>query len=434
MKFIYELALNHRDLIIKRVIVRCNNDAYINNACGEEEIKNNIIQHLYGGILDSLKNSIKSNVSMVLDEGDTINNWVEEAARQLLSKNNDTKLVIAFIKNFRSALNEVLLEITEDKSALFNLIECNITHFDIIELAVLNLPSNEQKEAEIMQDELIRQAMESKKLLHETLENEKARTEFFSNLSHELRTPLNVILGTLQLVDMYSSSNMDSVIEKTKKYYKIMRQNCYRLLRLVNNLIDLNKLDAGYMPINIENHDIVSIVSKIAASVSDYIENKGIHFVYHTSINEKVIACDPDKIERILLNLLSNAIKFTDCGGEIQVNIWGAENKLFISVKDNGIGIPEEKQDLVFGRFVQIDKSLARNHQGSGIGLSLVKSLVELHGGKVSLISESGKGCEFIIELPVQELEVMETTDKQSEYNSNNRIEIINIEFSDIYS
>jgi PAS domain S-box-containing protein len=283
-------------------------------------------------------------------------------------------------------------------------------------------------------EELKLQASESKELLNAAMEQDKLRTEFYSNLSHELRTPLNVILGTLQLVDMYSSKNTDPLMDKTKKYYKIMRQNCYRLLRLVNNLVDLNKLDAGYFYLNMENHDIVSIVSQIATSVSDYVENKGISFLYCSKTDTKIIACDPDKIERILLNLLSNAIKFTDSGGRISVNVWNDDSKIYISVKDSGIGIPKEKQDMVFKRFVQIEKSLSRNHHGSGIGLSLAKSLVELHGGKIGLISDTGLGCEFILELPIIQMITMESSSNESKYSSNNKIEVINIEFSDIYS
>jgi two-component system, OmpR family, phosphate regulon sensor histidine kinase PhoR len=278
------------------------------------------------------------------------------------------------------------------------------------------------------------QASTSIKQLKEVVEMDKMKTEFFSNLSHELRTPLNVILGSLQLVDMYSTDTMDPLMEKTRKYHKIMRQNCYRLLRLVNNLVDLNKLDDGYMYMNMENHDIVGIVSKIAVSISDYIENKGISFEYSSRTEAMVIACDPDKVERIILNLLSNAVKFTDVGGKIITSVWDEDDRIFISVKDSGIGIPKEKQEMVFKRFVQIDKSLSRNHNGSGIGLSLSKSLVELQGGKIRLVSDAGMGCEFIIEFPINKLTILEMANKESKYCSNNKIEAINIEFSDIYS
>jgi two-component system, OmpR family, phosphate regulon sensor histidine kinase PhoR len=188
------------------------------------------------------------------------------------------------------------------------------------------------------------------------------------------------------------------------------------------------------MYMNMENHDIVGIVSKIAVSISDYIENKGISFEYSSRTEAMVIACDPDKVERIILNLLSNAVKFTDVGGKIITSVWDEGDRIFISVKDSGIGIPKEKQEMVFKRFVQIDKSLSRNHNGSGIGLSLSKSLVELHGGKIRLVSDAGMGCEFIIEFPINKLTILEMANKESKYCNNNKIEAINIEFSDIYS
>lgn len=283
-------------------------------------------------------------------------------------------------------------------------------------------------------DEFKKQAYDSIKLLNETLEYDKLKTEFFANLSHELRTPLNVILGTLQVMDMFNYDDPNFTDEKVKRYSKIMRQNCYRLLRLVNNLIDLNRLDTGYLKATLDNHDIVSIVTQIVASVADYIESKGINFTFETKADSKVIACDPDKMERIILNLLSNAIKFTESGGNIQVKLWEEQNRLLISVKDTGTGIPKDKQDLVFKRFVQLDKSLSRNHQGSGIGLSLVKSLVELHDGSIRLVSEEGVGSEFIIELPVKQVLLQEKGGQYNQGLENNKIETINIEFADIYS
>ncbi|OGO78565.1 MAG: hypothetical protein A2Y23_13330 [Clostridiales bacterium GWB2_37_7] len=447
MKYLYDLILNHRDLIMSNAVESCDQDAYINSSCGSEEIKYNIIQLLSGTILESLRKQSNGSVENSLASGfeEITSKTNADILLSFLANGTDIKLLIAILKHYRSSINELIFQAIEDRGIMFKYFDINIRFFDLLEHsfyihweAIGKGFFLHQSVSDITDhskiEELKRQATESKKLLNEVIENDKIRTEFFSNLSHELRTPLNVILGTLQLLDMYSNKILDPAMEKTKKYYKIMRQNCYRLLRLVNNLIDLNKLDAGYMQLNMENHDIVSIVTQIAASVSDYIENKGIEFAYCTKTDTKVIACDPDKIERIVLNLLSNAIKFTDSGGRILVNVWDENNKIFISVKDSGIGIPKEKQDLVFGRFVQIDKSLARNHHGSGIGLSLVKSLVELHGGKICLISDDCKGCEFIIELPVKELTVMEKPDKESEYSNNSKIEVINIEFSDIYS
>ena len=271
-----------------------------------------------------------------------------------------------------------------------------------------------------------------KKRLIELKEYDKIKTEFFSNISHELRTPINVIFSALQVLELkikdYSCENLSS------KYTKIMKQNCYRLLRLINNLIDITKIDSGYYDINKKNVDIVRLIENITMSVADYIETKGLSIKFDTSFEEKIIACDAEKMERIILNLLSNAVKFTPSGGKIIVNIKDCNENIEISVKDTGIGIPADKLNSIFERFVQVDKSLTRGHEGSGIGLSLVKCLVELQGGTISVKSRQGYGSEFKIKFPCQLVD--ETNDEESGSSSigENSIEKINLEFSDIYN
>ncbi len=263
------------------------------------------------------------------------------------------------------------------------------------------------------------------------------KNDFFSNLSHELRTPLNVIMSTIQLMEsMLKNSSASEIIPKIKKYIGIMKQNCFRQLRLINNIIDISKIDSGFYEIEKRNYDIVHIVENITMSVSDYVKSKAINLLFDTDMEEKIIACDGDKIERIMLNLLSNAIKFTPEGGNIFVTVHNKGESVEISVRDTGIGIPEDKLGLVFNRFMQVDKSFARKNQGSGIGLSLVKSLVELHGGSISVKSEIGKGSEFIIELPattVPETEDCLKEDTRGESGRNSFVEKIDLEFSDIY-
>lgn len=263
-------------------------------------------------------------------------------------------------------------------------------------------------------------------------EYEKLRTEFFANISHELRTPVNVIFSALQLVDSHKNDKLcDDIFNK---YIPILRQNCYRLLRLINNLIDVTKIDAGYLHLNLSNENIVSLVENITLSVAQYIEFRGITLVFDTDVEEKIMACDIDKIERIMLNLISNAVKFTKAGGSIFVNMMDKEDKVIISVKDTGIGIARENLNLVFDRFIQVDKSFARKREGSGIGLSLVKSLVEMHNGTIEVKSELNKGSEFIITLPVQLIPVKNENLNSNEYLFQDNVEKINIEFSDIYS
>jgi two-component system CheB/CheR fusion protein len=275
----------------------------------------------------------------------------------------------------------------------------------------------------------------NKKLLDETLLLESLKTEFFSNLSHELRTPLNVILSALQLLDIYeNSSDISDKEKKVKKYRNIMKQNCYRQLRLVNNMLDITKLDAGFFELTLQKCNIVSIVESVSLSVAEYIKSKSIELIFDTDIEECIMPCDPEKIERVILNLLANSIKFTKPGGDISVNMYDKGENVIISIKDTGIGIPKEKLNIIFDRFRQVDRSLTRNQEGSGIGLSIVKSLVELHGGTISVLSEYGKGTEFIIVFPVSVLDEENDICEIFEDESQERIERIHIEFSDIYS
>lgn len=269
------------------------------------------------------------------------------------------------------------------------------------------------------------------KLYKQALEYENLRTEFFANISHELRTPLNIILSTLQLNDMHLKNG--EIVYKNDAIYKRMdalKQNSRRLLKLINNLIDITKIDAGYFALQYENINVVEVVEDITMSAANYIERKNINLTFDTEVEEKIGCFDQDKIERVMLNLLSNAIKFTPQGGDIFVNIYDEDKWIKITVKDTGIGIPKDKQQIIFERFRQVENLLTRNQEGSGIGLSLTKSLIEMHDGELEVKSEIGQGSEFIIRLPIKECNRKCIVDKNT---INNPQEKINLEFSDIY-
>jgi signal transduction histidine kinase len=183
--------------------------------------------------------------------------------------------------------------------------------------------------------------------------------------------------------------------------------------------------------LNRHNGNIVEIVEDITMSVVTYCESKNVNIVFDTDIEEKFMAFDHDKLERIILNLLSNAIKFTKAGDMIFVYIGDLEDRINIIVKDTGIGIEEEKLNLIFERYRQADGGLNRA-QGTGIGLSLVKALIELHGGTIAVKSKVGEGTEFSIVLPAKRIE--EDNNLVREMNSQTNVERISIEFSDIYS
>ena len=270
-----------------------------------------------------------------------------------------------------------------------------------------------------------------KKKLEEAIHLESIRNEFFGNISHEFKTPLNIILGIVQLID--KNIELDNITkENLIRHVDIMKQNSYRLLRLVNNLIDISRIDIGYYNLQPSNYNIVKVIEDITLSIAEYVKHKKINLIFNTDVEEITLACDPDKIERVMLNLLSNAIKYTDDNGDIYVSLNKVNEDVVVSVKDSGVGIPNDKLELIFDRFGQANDILSRRCEGSGIGLSIVKSIVEMHGGKIEVFSEIGKGSEFVFNIPIKILEeenVILTCD-----NKDYHVEKCNIEFSDIYS
>ncbi len=278
----------------------------------------------------------------------------------------------------------------------------------------------------------IMKELEKSKLQAEGANN--AKNTFIANISHELRTPITVIQSATQLFEM----KLANASEIDKRFYfnyiKTVKRNCSRLLRLINNIIDVTKVDVGFMTLQLQNLNIVRLVEKITMSVAQYAKAKNIDVIFNKNIEEKTISVDQNKFERILFNLLSNAIKFTGKNGKIIVSIYKKNMEVFISVKDTGIGIPNEKIGMIFERFNQINDILSRDHEGSGIGLSLVKSFVELHGGTISVESKPGEGSEFIIKLPIKEMDITELKEcPQYIIDSECYEDRINVEFSDIY-
>lgn len=267
---------------------------------------------------------------------------------------------------------------------------------------------------------------------NEIKEYDRIRAEFFANLSHEVRTPINIIYSCLQLLNNQKENGYESLAKYYIKYEKTIRQNAFRLLRLVNNLIDISKLDTGAMQIKIKNIDIISLIENITLSTVPYVEEKNINIMFDTSIEELIVGCDPEKIERVMLNLISNSVKFTPKGGEIFVDIQVDETWVYIRVKDTGIGIPMHLKDVIFERFVQSNKSFSREREGSGIGLALVKDIISKHNGEVMLEDSSEIGSTFLFKIPNLVMDdVWHDDDNRAAETAMQ--EKINIEFSDIY-
>ncbi|CUO85619.1 PAS domain-containing sensor histidine kinase [Clostridium disporicum] len=264
-------------------------------------------------------------------------------------------------------------------------------------------------------------------------EIEKLQQEFFANISHELRTPLNLIFSSLQIIKFIKKESCEKERE-FNKYINIIEQNSKRLLKLVNNLIDSTKMKCGYYKYNPKNGNVVSFIEDISMSVAEFAKQNNIDLIFDTNVEEKIMAFDFEKLERIMLNLLSNSIKYNKANGKIEVLLNDCGDSFNIAVRDTGIGIPSDKLEYIFERFRQVENRLRKSNEGSGIGLSLVKDLIEIQDGIIEVKSELGIGSEFKIKLPVKVLS--EEHDFNKEYfdnDSNDLVKRMNIEFSDIY-
>ncbi len=242
-------------------------------------------------------------------------------------------------------------------------------------------------------------------------ELDQVKSRFFANISHEFRTPLTLILGQ---IGNTLSNKLDS---KIKSNLEVANRNAQRLLHLINQLLDLSKIESGSMSVKNKRADIVLFIKNIFYSFESLAKQREITYNFNCSYNRFELDFDPRKLEKVFLNLLSNAFKFTPVSGKIEVtikhifnstalNITDIDSKsgiIEILVADTGSGVSAENIPHIFDRFYQVDNSTTREHQGTGIGLALSKELVELHGGKISVASEIGVGTTFIVQLPFED-------------------------------
>ncbi|MBU6338385.1 MAG: response regulator [Rickettsiales bacterium] len=226
---------------------------------------------------------------------------------------------------------------------------------------------------------------------------DKIKSQFFANVSHELRTPLTLILAPTQDV-LQDTGN--SISQKVQSSLEVINKNALRLLKLVNDLLDITKLEEGKSDLKLQKLEVNNLVAGLSDSVSHLAKLKGVRIVKNIMTKDLFIAADVDAMEKIILNLLGNAIKFTDKGGEIKVSTSIQENDIVISIADDGIGISSDNLPYIFDRFKQVDSSSTRKYQGTGLGLALVKELTELQKGQVSVESVIDNGTIFKLSFP----------------------------------
>jgi signal transduction histidine kinase/ligand-binding sensor domain-containing protein/DNA-binding response OmpR family regulator len=221
----------------------------------------------------------------------------------------------------------------------------------------------------------------------------RMKSRFFTNISHEFRTPLTLIIGP---ADRITSATDDMEIHKQTG---LIRKNALHLLRLISQLLDISKFDEGKLNLQVTKNDIAGFARGILMIFESLALDRQITLTFDAGKDNIDVYFDKTKMENILINLISNAFKFTPEGGQITVSILDTESRVFIKVRDTGVGIPSAELNKLFDRFYQVDSSQTRKYGGTGIGLALTKELVDLHHGKISAASKEGEWTEFTVEL-----------------------------------
>ena len=245
-------------------------------------------------------------------------------------------------------------------------------------------------------------------------QSNKYKSAFLANMSHELRTPLNSILILAKLLSEDKTNHLN---EKQREHAQVIHKSGSDLLMLINDILDLSKIEAGKLDLQFEHLPIDEIMDDIKSLFIELANENKINFKIETSINSnELIITDRIRTEQILKNLLSNAFKFTPAYGEVKLKFDLDDKKetLIIQVSDTGIGIPTEKQSLIFDAFQQADGSTSRKFGGTGLGLAICKELTTMMGGKIELISEAGKGSCFKIALPQTNVDIIEKNNNES--------------------
>ena len=234
------------------------------------------------------------------------------------------------------------------------------------------------------------------------VELDEIKSRFFANISHELRTPLTLMLAPLESLIQDRGSSFDRQI---RELLVIMQGNGLRLLKLINDLLDLVRLESGKMEVKREPVTMEPFLRGLSNAIRKTAEDRGVRLETTVDAGLRTALTDSDKLEKILLNLLFNALKFTPAGGVVQLKASTQNGEMVLAVSDTGVGISDEKMPYVFDRFWQADTSSQRKYHGVGIGLALVKELVEVQGGTVGVSSQVGRGSVFTVRLPYRESE-----------------------------
>ena len=244
---------------------------------------------------------------------------------------------------------------------------------------------------------ILQKTKASLELAHKELKQlDKFKSQFFANITHELKTPLAMILSPLELM---SSGDMGHFSEEQSATIQTIHRNGMKLLKLIQDLLDLSKLEESRIRLRVIDNDLVGYLRGLVQSVMPLAQRKRIEMTFESDVEQSLMTYDQDRLERVFVNLLSNAAKFTPEGGHIRIRMLDASDHVLVSVIDNGPGFPADKAERVFERFYQVDMAGTRKYGGTGIGLALAKELVNLHSGRIWAEAEEGKGAAFHVQL-----------------------------------
>lgn len=305
---------------------------------------------------------------------------------------------------------------------------------EIVKKPYINIYSDLLKKTESLEEteNQLSQVSEEKEVLSVNYEKKKheeqLKNELLTNISHEFKTPVNVIYSAVQMQDIIKKNGTTN---EMAKYSVIIKQNCNRLIRLINNFIDTTRFEKGNMHADFKCVNIVNTTERIVMSVIPFANTKGLNMVFDTNEEELYSYIDEMLFDRLILNLLSNAIKYSKDTGNVYVNMDASDEEVDIIIKDEGVGINKENLRLIFNRFERIDKSFSKNTEGSGLGLHIVKEIIDLLGGKIKISSEEYKGTCVTVTIPI----IKDTEAEQYLYDQNfdiNHNHQVEIEMSDI--
>jgi signal transduction histidine kinase len=225
---------------------------------------------------------------------------------------------------------------------------------------------------------------------------DRFKSEVFANITHELKTPLTLILAPLALL---IEGRLGNVSDAQRSTLQSMQRSGVKLSRMIEDLLDLSKLEESRLRLRIEQHDLVAYLRSLLAQIEPLAQRKSISLALQASCEQALVWCDIERMERVLINLLSNATKFTDAGGCIHVTLRDEGDTVLVQVADSGVGFPAHLSKEVFERFFQVEMGGTRRYGGAGLGLALAKELVELHDGEIWAESVPGEGACFRVRL-----------------------------------